>query len=213
VGIFLLAQYAPNVRKSLPSALWKTDQNNLITCSFERRILVSTQTENTPLETEWIDYDVAIPSKDGTSVREKRTIKIPIYHDLLTGEEMLTEEAVRLIDSTKSRFMGLLLPTEIRDLRAQLKLTQVQFAAVLGLGAKTPARWETGRERPSQSLNLFLKAIKAKAITTDELVYLKESGPDWAKVINVDFSGDQSPYRFEGAPAEELATSVETSAA
>lgn len=43
---------------------------------------------------EWIDYVVAIPSTDGASIREKRTIKIPVYRDPATGEEMLTEEAI-----------------------------------------------------------------------------------------------------------------------
>jgi DNA-binding transcriptional regulator YiaG len=173
---------------------------------------VNTGTEHSEHEIEWIDYDVAIPSTDGTSIRERRTIKIPIYRDPATGEEMLTDEAVRLIDGTKARFMGLLLPHEIRELRSRLGLTQSQFAAVLCLGGKTPARWEAGRERPSQSLNLFLKLINAKGITAEELIYLRESGPDWTKVINVNFAGNQSPYRFEGAP-EEPFIQIEASAA
>jgi DNA-binding transcriptional regulator YiaG len=173
---------------------------------------VSTENEQSTLKTELVDYEVAIPSPDGTSIRERRIIKIPIYRDAQTGEEMLTEEAVHLIDGTKARLMGLLLPNEIRDLRSRMGLTQSQFAAVLCLGGKTPARWEAGRERPSQSLNLFLKLIRANAISSEQLVHLRESEPDWMKVINVNFSSAQPPYRFEDAP-EEPTIQVEASAA
>ncbi len=158
---------------------------------------MSTHAENTPQKIELVEYDVAIPSADGTTIREKRTIKIPIYRDPITGEEMLTEEAVRLISAIKARYMGLLLPAEIRELRGKMGLTQTHFAEVLCLGAKTPARWETGRERPSQSLNLLLKVIRAKGITAQELARLAEPGPNWATVIDVNFSSDKSPYHFE----------------
>jgi transcriptional regulator with XRE-family HTH domain len=55
--------------------------------------------------------------------------------------------------------MGLMLPEAICHLREQLGVTQKRMAVLLQIGEKSFCRWETGRERPSRSMNLLLSAL------------------------------------------------------
>ena len=111
-----------------------------------------------------IDFPVAIPTPEG-GVSETVTIKVPALRDPVDGEVYLTEDALRKIDDTKARFMGLLLPQQIKELRAYLALSQREISDLLQIGEKTWCRWESGRERPSRSLNLLLQALMDGQIT------------------------------------------------
>jgi putative zinc finger/helix-turn-helix YgiT family protein len=115
--------------------------------------------KNNP-QIEFTDFEVAIPNADRTRVVETITIQVPIERDPSTGEEILTTEALDLIETTQARYMGLLLPHEIRDLRKSLGLNQREFGELLQVGEKTATRWENGRGRPSRSLNVLLCALR-----------------------------------------------------
>lgn len=47
----------------------------------------------------WIDYDMVVYMRRGLTV--KMPIKVPIYFDPVTGEEMMTAEAIRIIEQIK----------------------------------------------------------------------------------------------------------------
>ena len=106
-----------------------------------------------------VEEEVVIPTLDGSSVAEIVKIKVPALRDPVDGEIYLTEKALLMLDDTKARYMGLLLPTQIKELRAALKLKQREISDLLQIGEKTWTRWESGRERPSRSLNLLLQAL------------------------------------------------------
>lgn len=116
------------------------------------------------VERQEIEFDVEIPNLARTAIVETIRIRIPIERDPVTGEEILTSEALDLIENTQARYLGLLLPGEIRALRKQLGLTQRQFGELLQVGEKTASRWETGRGRPSRSLNVLLCALRDKKL-------------------------------------------------
>ncbi|MDQ3199589.1 MAG: helix-turn-helix domain-containing protein [Verrucomicrobiota bacterium] len=122
-----------------------------------------------------IDFEVAIPNAERTSIVERVTVRVPVTLDSTTGEEILTPEALDLIEDTQARYMGLLLPGEIRALRKSLGLTQVAFGELLQVGEKTATRWETGRGRPSRSLNVLLCALRDGKIPTRYLAGLQYS--------------------------------------
>jgi len=96
-------------------------------------------------------FDVHIPNLDGDGIAETIRIEVPVCVDAESGEEILTPDAHELIEKTKARRMGVMLPDEIRELRQRLNLTQEQISALLQVGAKTYTRWESGRARPSRS--------------------------------------------------------------
>ena len=87
------------------------------------------------------DYEVLIPNLDGDGIAERIVVQIPVYKDPQTGEEMLTEEAIEQIETTKARHMGLLLPDQIKALRLRLKLSQAEMSELLQAGRKSYTRW------------------------------------------------------------------------
>jgi DNA-binding transcriptional regulator YiaG len=102
---------------------------------------------------------VQIPTLDGKGIAETVEVEVTAYRNPKDGEIYLDGEALELLDSVKARHMGLLLPDGIKELRERLDLTQKQISELLQIGEKTWTRWETGRERPSRSLNLLLQAL------------------------------------------------------
>jgi len=129
-----------------------------------------------------IPFDVQIPNFDGDGIAETIRIEVQAYTDEETGEDVLTPEAVELIETTQARHMGLLSPLELRELRERLDLTQEQMSDLLQIGAKTYTRWESGRARPSRSLNVLLCALRDGVVTVDYLRCLRD-GRDWTSLL------------------------------
>ena len=50
---------------------------------------------------------------------------------------------------------------EIRNIRLSLEMTQVIFAAVIGVSAKTVEAWEGGRSKPSGTAKRMLAMLKS----------------------------------------------------
>jgi DNA-binding transcriptional regulator YiaG len=82
---------------------------------------------------------------------------------------LLSAEAEAMVENTKARYLGLLLPHELHELRQRLGLTQRQIGDLLQIGSKSWTRWETGRQRPSRSLNLLLRAVQTGLISARHL--------------------------------------------
>ena len=54
-------------------------------------------------------------------------------------------------------------PTEVKDLRKSLNMTQQELANVIGVDRVTVANWETGRKRPSPLAQRQLARLNRKA--------------------------------------------------
>ncbi len=120
-----------------------------------------------------------IPALDGKSIAETVTVEVPCTIDRTTGEEILGPEALETMDRVKARYMGLLLPSEIKKLRTAMGLSQKDMCELLQIGAKSYSRWETGRERPSRSLNLLLRAIWDGKVNPGYLKSIHGPRCDW----------------------------------
>ena len=129
-----------------------------------------------PHETE---VPVPIPTPDGKAIAETIHVTVPCRLEEGTDEPILGGEALRLIDRAKARYMGLLLPEELAALRERLGMTQKEMCALLKIGAKTYSRWETGRERPSQSMNLLVCGLNDGKLTVPYLKSLGARRRDW----------------------------------
>lgn len=116
-----------------------------------------------------VDQEVLIPNLEGDGIAETITVKIPVYRDLDTGEEMLTERAFEILEAAKARHMGLLLPDQIKALRQRLGLTQKEMSRLLQAGEKSYTRWETGRARPSRMVNLLLRLLNDGEVSVQAL--------------------------------------------
>ena len=67
-----------------------------------------------------------------------------------------------------------------KALRKRLGLTQPQISELLQIGEKTWTRWETGRERPSRSINVLLFALNDGKLDAAYLRSVARRRNDWA---------------------------------
>ena len=65
-----------------------------------------------------------------------------------------------------------MLPDDIRQLRERFGLTQTEISNALGLGGKTWTRWESGRERPSRSMNNMLVFLHNGKLTLEDFEHI-----------------------------------------
>src|SRR5437764_3768815 len=121
-------------------------------------------------------FEVYIPNLDHDGIAEIVPIEVQVRYDPEVGEEILTRESLKLIEDTKARRMGLMLPEKIKALRLRLKLTQNEISDLLQIGEKSYTRWETGRARPSRSINVLLCALRDRRINPEYLRALRRRG-------------------------------------
>ena len=75
------------------------------------------------------------------------------------GERLSGPEAARIRHEAICRALRLLTPTEIRDIRERLNLTQAEFARLTRLGEATISRWERGRLLQNPAMDRYLRLI------------------------------------------------------
>jgi DNA-binding transcriptional regulator YiaG len=126
------------------------------------------------MKTKFKDYEVLVPNLDGTEVAERVNVKIPLEWNEELEVWVLTPEAHRIIEDTKARHMGLLLPAEFKELRERFKLSQKEMGELFQAGEKSWTRWETGKQRPSRMVSLLVRALYEGEISINYL--LKKAG-------------------------------------
>ena len=105
--------------------------------------------------------------------------------------------------------MGLLLPGQFRELRERYDFTQKEMGELLQVGEKSWTRWESGKHRPSRSINLLIRALHEGKISVNYLLEragkLKREEPAWTgeagwhTLANCIFSHCQVPPMTEHA--------------
>lgn len=75
---------------------------------------------------------------------------------LAPGDNVACEKELA---SFRNHVDGLLSPQEIKRVREALSFTQIQFAAILGVGAKNFAKYESGAMRPSKTTSHLLRIL------------------------------------------------------
>lgn len=95
---------------------------------------------------------------------EKITVKgIEHYICECGNDEMTAAEATKLAHALASQYAkahGLLSPSDIKDLRSDLGLTQREFESLLGVSKPTASRWENGASQQSITANNLMKLIR-----------------------------------------------------
>lgn len=106
-----------------------------------------------------VDYVTRAVDPATGEEREVVVRGLPVRECSRCGARILGPDAVDRVDAERDRAFHLLSPDEIRALRTRLGLTQAEFARLLGLGAKTLTRWETGHLAPSRAMNGYLRLV------------------------------------------------------
>jgi len=117
---------------------------------------------------------VYIPTADGSGIAETFWVEVPAWKDPVSGEVLLDGHAREKLEAVKARYLGILAPSQLRDLRAAIGVSQKDMAGLLQLGEKSWTRWETGRERPSRSMNVLLCALYDGKIDVNYLEMLAD---------------------------------------
>lgn len=102
---------------------------------------------------------VYIPTLTGDGIAETIEVELDAWKDPTSGEVFLDGHATAKLDAAKARYLGLLTPDQLHELRRSMGVTQKGMAELLQLGEKTWTRWESGNERPSRSMNVLLRAL------------------------------------------------------
>jgi DNA-binding transcriptional regulator YiaG len=122
------------------------------------------------LNTKTEKFEVSIPNLDGTAVAERVPVEVPVYFDERIQEWVLTEAAHQIIDDTRARYMGLILPSQMKELRERLGFSQSQMGQLFQIGEKSWSRWESGKHRPTRSMGLLIMAAYEGKIPMDYLL-------------------------------------------
>ena len=122
---------------------------------------------------------VHIPSADGRTITETIMVEVEAQRDPKDGEIYLSGAVVEELDRVKARHMGILLPSEICELRTRLGMTQKEMGNLLGVAEKSYSRWETGRERLSHSLNKMVAALWEGRLTVADLQATRQPAFTW----------------------------------
>ena len=115
---------------------------------------------NDQMKLKKILFNVHIPNLDGDGIAYTVPIEVQACTDSETGEDVLTPESMELIEKTQARHMGLMSAEDIKALRERLDFSQQEMSDLLQIGAKSYTRWESGRARPSRSMNVTLCALR-----------------------------------------------------
>jgi putative zinc finger/helix-turn-helix YgiT family protein len=79
------------------------------------------------------------------------------------GEEILPDELTKAIEAEQYRRLGLLTPSEIRQVRQKTGLSAVDLANLLGVGEKSYTRWENGRSMQNRSNDTLIRFLDKNA--------------------------------------------------
>ncbi len=79
------------------------------------------------------------------------------------GEEILPDELTKAIEAEQYRRLGLLSPSEIRQVRQKTGLSAVDMANLLGVGEKSYTRWENGRSIQNKSNDTLIRLLDRNA--------------------------------------------------
>jgi hypothetical protein len=76
------------------------------------------------MKTKHEEFEVLVPNMDGTAVAERVKVMIPLRWDDELKDWLLTPEAHQIIEDSKARRIGLLLPAQLKELRERYDYTQ-----------------------------------------------------------------------------------------
>ncbi len=129
------------------------------------------------------------------------SVKVPLDKDDITGEWCYGPKAIRIIDEVKRKYASIVSPAQIRSIRDHFGMTQEGMCKMLGLGARTWIRWETGAVIPNPAMNKTLASL-----LNGEYMIAQTSKPDghsglWGVLypkLHSEVVGTVSPFVVKG---------------
>jgi putative zinc finger/helix-turn-helix YgiT family protein len=127
---------------------------------------------------------------------------ITVYHCMSCGFGFTTEEASEIKHEVVCRHLGVLTPTEVRGVRDQYKLSQIEFSELSKIGKASLARWESGVLIQNQANDNLLYLLSFP----DNVTRLKER-TNFRNACSAESTPKLMPFlrKFRATSSEELA--------
>jgi putative zinc finger/helix-turn-helix YgiT family protein len=103
--------------------------------------------------------------EDGSRIVEVVAENVPVEVCPACGETYSGPIAWAIRDEAICRALGVLTPSELRDVRSSLRLSLAELADLLGLDEATLSAWETGRAIPNRTADRLLRLLAAQPET------------------------------------------------
>lgn len=158
---------------------------------------------------EMVQKEIKLYRQDG-SYRGSRMIEVPMIRDEYTDELCYTPEGAAMIDKIIAESAGFMLPSEIKDLREKLGLTQIQISRLLNLGDKTWTRWETGAAIPDPANRQRMAMLRDGHMSIYDLQE-PDSNHSWFELLgNRSIITEQEAHQFVFSFEDDVELSHET---
>ena len=126
------------------------------------------------------------------------------------GEEFFDALTLKRIQIAQMGALELLTPAELKSFRTRHKMTQVQMADLLQIGAKTYLRWERGQSIQTKALDNYIRRVMSdmegaptsaseKRAIIAEATEEREEAPNTTRFRYVDESASQMWVRSLGS--------------
>lgn len=119
---------------------------------------------------------------------------LPVRHCSACHFEFLDHEGEQLRHAAVCRHLGVLTPTEIREVRKRHGMSRAAFAQVTGLGEATLGRWENGALVQNRANDRYLRLLAAPEVMAALQRLATVSDPQQALSVRA------SASRFRGHP-------------
>lgn len=129
------------------------------------------------------------------------SVEVPLERDDITGEWCYGPDAIRIIDEVKRRYANIVSPSQVRCIRDRFGMTQEGMCKMLGLGARTWTRWETGAIIPNQAMNRMLLELLNGDYTIAGMVKRESADRTWGDAhpkLRRDSVGKVFPFVVKG---------------
>ena len=120
----------------------------------------------------------------GDSAVTLRVDKLPVRRCTACDLEFTDHEGERLQHDAVCRHLGVLTPTEVREIRKRYGMTTAAFAETSGLGPATLSRWETGALVQNRANDLYLRLVRIPSVMRI-LQHISADGPESARKADV----------------------------
>jgi putative zinc finger/helix-turn-helix YgiT family protein len=87
------------------------------------------------------------------------SVPVPVFSCRECSFSFTTDAAESLRHEAVCRHLGVLTPSEVREIRSRVHFTRERFAALTGLGTASLARWETGELIQSAAHDKYLRLL------------------------------------------------------
>ena len=100
-------------------------------------------------------------------------VQVPFHVCDSCGSTFVTAETLRARHDYICEHLGIIKPSQIKQLRDRHRLSQAEFARITDFGVASLSRWERGRSLPNAGNNNYLLLLLEEPLVVEKLIARK----------------------------------------